>query len=152
MYLEPRSQTTPFAMKTQAQSCFLVGALLLSGCAGSETSIWGTINLDGTPVAEGDIRFIPMEGTKGADAGSVIQDGKYKVIVHGQAEGKYRVSIRGYKQSGRYEPDPLGGPPIKGTMQNIPEEYRGEDSKLVKQIARGENHLDFSLETSGAGK
>jgi hypothetical protein len=139
-------------MKTQAWCCFVAGLLLLCGCAGSEPSISGNVNLDGKPVAEGDIRFIPMEGTKGPDAGAVIQEGKYKVVLKGVAGGKYRVSIRGYKQSGRSEPDPLGGPPVKGIVQIVPKEYHGEDSKLVQEITSGANRLDFDLVTSGAGK
>jgi hypothetical protein len=138
-------------MKTQAWYCSFAGLLLLAGCAGAESSISGNVNLDGRPVAEGDIRFIPTEGTKGGDAGAVIRDGKYKVVVKGLATGKYRVSIRGYKQSGRMEPDPLGGPPIKGTVQIVPKQYQGEDSKLVKEITHGVNRLDFALETSGVG-
>jgi hypothetical protein len=114
--------------------------------------ISGTVNLNGKPVAEGDIRFVPVEGTKGTDAGAVIQDGKYKVRLTGLAGGKYRVSIRGYKQSGRLEPDPLGGPPVKGAVQIVPKEYHGEESTLVREITRGANRLDFDLVTSGAAK
>ena len=138
-------------MKTPAWCCSLAGLLLFWGCAGAETSITGTVNLDGKPVAEGDIRFIPMEGTRGADAGAIIRDGKFKVIVKDLATGKYRVSIRGYKQSGRVEPDPLGGPPIKGTVQTVPKQYQGENSELVKEITLGVNRLDFDLVTSEAG-
>jgi len=140
-------------MKTQVfvGCCFLAGLLLLSGCGGAESSIWGTVSLDGKPVAEGDIRFIPLEGTEGADAGAVIRDGKYKVVVKELATGKYRVSIRGYKHSGRMEPDPLGGPPIKGTVQTVPMQYQGENSELVKEITLGVNRLDFDLVTSEAG-
>ena len=134
-------------MKTQAWCCSVAGLLLLSGCADAESSIWGTVNLDGKPVVEGDIRFIPMEGTLGADAGAMIRNGKYKVVVKDLAAGKYRVSIRGYKQSGRLEPDPLGGPPIKGTVQIVPKQYQGEDSGLINEITRGVNRLDFDLVT-----
>jgi hypothetical protein len=139
-------------MKARAWRCAVAGLLLLYGCGGSEPLISGTVNLNGKPVAEGDIRFVPVEGTKGADAGGVIQDGKYKVRLNGVAGGKYRVSIRGYKQSGRLEPDPLGGPPVKGTVQIVPREYHGEESTLVREITRGANRLDFDLVTSGAGK
>lgn len=142
----------PFTMKTWTWCCAIGGMLLLSGCTDSEPVISGIVNVDGKPVAEGDIRFIPMEGTKGADAGAVIQDGKYKVGPNGLAGGKYRVSIRGYKQSGKLEPDPLGGPPVKTRVQIVPREYHGEDSKLVKEITRGINRLDFDLPISGAGK
>jgi hypothetical protein len=93
----------------------------------------------------------PNEGTEGADAGAIIRDGKYRVVVKDLATGKYRVSIRGYKQGGRMEPDPLGGPPIKGTVQIVPKRYQGEDSKLVEEITLGVNRLDFALITSAAG-
>ena len=138
-------------MKTQAWCWSLAGLLLLSGCAGAESSILGTVKLDGKPIAEGDIRFIPMAGTEGADAGAVIRDGKFKVVVKDLAAGKYRVSIRGYKHSGRMEPDPLGGAPIKGTVQIVPKKYQGEDSELVKEFTLGVNRLDFDLVTSEAG-
>jgi len=82
----------------------------------------------------------------------VIKDGKYKVVQKGLAGGKYRVSIRGYKQSGKLVPDPLIGPPVKETVQIVPREYHGEDSKLVREITRGTNTLDFDLVTSGAHK
>lgn len=138
-------------MNTQTWCCFLAGLLLLSGCGGTESSIWGTVNLDGKPVADGAIRFIPMEGTRGPDAGAVIRDGKYKVVVKELASGKYRVSIRGYKPGPRVEPDPLAGPPIKGTEQIVPKKYQDEGSELVKELTMGVNRLDFDLVTSEAG-
>src|SRR5262245_47077699 len=140
-------------MKTQAWCCYAAGLLLLCGCAGSEPSISGTVKLDGKPLAEGYIQFIPIEGTSGPDAGAPIKDGKYKVVEKGLAGGKYRVSIRGHKQSGNLVPDPFAGPPVKETVQIVPEKYHGEKSKLVREITRGTNTLDFDeLVTSGAGK
>jgi len=130
----------------------LAGLLLHSGCGSAESSISGTVNLDGKPVAEGDVRFVPMEGTRGSDAGAVIRDGKYKVVVKDLATGKYRVSIRGYQGGGRMEPDPLGGPPIKGTEPTVPKKYQGDQSELVKELTQGVNRLDFDLLTSEAGK
>jgi hypothetical protein len=115
--------------------------------------ISGTVKLDGQRLAEGDIQFIPIEGTSGPDAGAVIKDGKYKVAQKGLAGGKYRVSISGYKQSGKLVQDPLIGPPVKEIVQIVPKEYHGENSKLVREITRGTNTLDFDdLVTSGAGK
>jgi hypothetical protein len=139
-------------MKTRAWCCYVAGLLLLCGCAGSEPSISGTVKLGGKPLAEGDIQFIPIEGTSGPDAGAEIRDGKYKVVQKGLAGGKYRVSIRGYKQSGKWVQDPLIGPPVKEIVQIVPEKYHGEKSTLVREITRGANPLDFELETRGAGK
>ena len=140
-------------MKTQilALSCALAALLLLSGCGSAEPAIWGTVNLDGKPVPEGDIRFVPLEGSRGADAGAVIRDGKYKVVAKELATGKYRVSIRGYRPSGIVEPDPLGGEPLKGTQQFVPKEYQGETSVLVKELTPSVRRLDFDLVTSEVG-
>src|SRR5262249_8121046 len=141
----------PSAMKTQAWCCYAAGLLLLCGCAGSEPSISGTVKLDGERLANGDIQFIPIECTSGPDAGAEIKDGEYEVVQKGLAGGKYRVSIRGYKQSGILMQDPLIGPPVKMIVQIVPEKYHGENSTLVREIPRGPNRLDFvDLETPGA--
>src|SRR5215510_3955324 len=68
-----------FAMKHPTW-CWFAAGLLLSGCASSDVSISGTVKLDGKPLADGDIQFIPTPGTSGPDAGAVITDGKYKVV------------------------------------------------------------------------
>src|SRR5262245_45567977 len=87
----------------RAAWCWFAGGLLLCGCAGSEVSSSGTVTLDGKPLADGDIRFIPIEGTSGPDAGAEIKDGKYNAFQTGLAGGKYRVSIAGHKESGYTE-------------------------------------------------
>src|SRR5262245_10002994 len=124
-------------MKTHAWCCYAAGLLLLCGCAGSEPSVSGTVKLDGKPLPEGEIRFIPIEGTSGPDAGAAIKDVKYKVVQKGMVAGKYQVSISCSKESGKLVQDPLGGgPPVKEVVQIVPEKYHGEKSTLVREITR----------------
>src|SRR5215470_15766954 len=68
----------------------LCGAL---GCSGDNRSeVSGTVKLNGQPVVEGAINFIPIEGNKGAGAGAAIIDGKYHIPrSSGVTAGKNRV-------------------------------------------------------------
>src|SRR5262245_31443003 len=102
-------------MKTRAWCCYAAVLLLLCGCAGAESSISGTVKLNGELAAEGAIRFIPIQGTSGPNAGADIKDGKYKVVQKGLAGGKYRVEISVYKDSKEKALDPLAGPWVRKT-------------------------------------
>jgi len=129
--------------------CWLSAGLLLCGCAGSEPSISGTVKLDGKPLPNGYIQFIPIEATAGPDAGAAIKDGNYKVVRAGLAGGNYRVSIKGYNESGRTERDPFGGKdPVKSFVQIVPKKYN-ENSEEIQKINPGVNTLNFALTTSG---
>jgi hypothetical protein len=139
-------------MKTQAWCCYSAGLLLLCGCAGSEPSISGTVKLDSEPLAEGAVRFIPIEGTSGPDAGAEIKDGKYRVVQPGLAPGRYRVEFSSHKPTGKRVRDPLGGGLAQETVQLVPQQYRGENSTLRRDITQGANTKDFELVTTGAGK
>src|SRR5689334_21251790 len=73
-------------------------SLLFCGCGKPEPSVVGAVLLDGEPLPSGRIRFVPVEGTSGPDAGAVIEDGKY-TVGKGLRVGKYRVEIHGVKES-----------------------------------------------------
>ena len=63
----------------------LVGLALLAstaaGCGSSSSrlGLYGTVQLDGGPLANGSISFTPQPGTAGPTAGSVIAQGTYSV-------------------------------------------------------------------------
>jgi hypothetical protein len=136
-------------MKTATCCCCVALGLLLSGCAGAEPSISGTVKLDDKPLSDGYIQFIPIEDTPGPDAGAAIKDGNYQVVRAGLAGGNYRVSIKGYKESRRTEPDPFGGKtPVNSVVSIVPKKYN-ENSEEVRKINPGANALDFTLTTSG---
>src|SRR5262245_24818007 len=70
--------------------------LLFFGCSQSEPSVSGTVRLDGQPLPEGWIRFVPDAGTSGPDGGAAIREGKYG-IPKGLTAGKYKVEIQGMR-------------------------------------------------------
>src|SRR5262245_39504348 len=71
----------------------LAGLLLLAGGLKSGPSVRGKVLLDGEPLPRGSIRFVPVKGTTGSDAGSAIHQGEYR-IEKDLAGGKYRVEIQ----------------------------------------------------------
>lgn len=79
---------------------WVVVVLLVSvaGCGrsdGPETFIvTGTVTYQGQPVQEGEIRFAPVEGTKGPASGSTIRDGVYTVTARGGVQGRLRSTSR----------------------------------------------------------
>src|SRR5437868_15106256 len=111
-------------MKAPTLCCFAGCFLLFAGCGKAGPSVVGTVFLDGDPLPSGRIRFVPVEGTPGPDAGAVIDEGKYS-ITKGLTTGKYRVEIHGTQESTlRKERDPLT--PIRlipAEVESIPAEY-----------------------------
>ena len=85
------------------------------GCSGSssEGTVEGTVTLDGMPLKEGDVRFVPADG-KSQTASAKISDGKFTAQV---PTGEMRVEISASKVIG------------KRKMYNTP------DSRVVDKVS-----------------
>jgi hypothetical protein len=121
--------------------------LLLAGCSGDKAEISGTVRLDGQLIEEGSINFIPIEGTTGPGAGAVIAKGRYHIPQSkGATVGKNRVELRAFKMTGRKVIDPTGRPGAvtQERVPAFPPEYN-DNSKLVEEIHKGSNTLDFDI-------
>jgi len=125
--------------------------LCLSGCGSSgppRGSVQGKVTLDGQPVEQGTITFLPTGGTTGPSAGGVITGGQYSIEEDkGPVAGKSRVEIRWERKTGKKVP--AGSPSPPGTMidqvaEAIPAKYNSK-STLEKEIKEGDNTLDFEL-------
>jgi len=135
-------------MKPWTVCRFAACLLLFAGCAKPGPSVVGTVLLDGDPLASGRIRFVPVEGTRGPDAGALIEEGKYSVG-QGLTVGKYRVEIHGVKESTiRKERDPIIPVHlIPAAMEAVPPAYNAK-SQLIRAVEAGVNTLDFDLATN----
>ncbi len=129
----------------------LAGAAVLcaTGCgdAGPErATVTGTVRLNGQPVKAGSIAFYPTEGTRGPSAGGAIEDGRYRVdSAKGVVVGKSRVQVNSLQKSGRMIPDAINpNAMMEEYVEAIPPQYNSE-STLIREIAVGENRLDFDL-------
>ena len=59
----------------------------------------GSVTLDGKPIAEGTLQFIPGEGSKGQTASGQIRDGKYSA--ENVPIGKLKVLPNAVKKTGK---------------------------------------------------
>lgn len=135
---------------------WLTFTLLFSlGCSPSDRAeVSGSVQLDGQPVEEGSIQFIPVEGTKGPSAGAVITKGSYHIARgQGVVVGKNRVELRAFKTTGRKVQDPTAPQGVKTEerVQAFPPEY-SDRSTEVRDIQPGSNTIDFDVVTSGKRK
>ena len=100
-----------FAAGIAAAGLVLLG---LAGC-GEESSentarVKGRVTLDGDPIAEGTINFLPEEPGQAAPASSQIAEGQYDA--RSVPLGKVRVQIIATKETGRM---------IRGSSEPVPE-------------------------------
>jgi len=128
---------------------------LVIGCSSSSRAeVYGTVLLDGQPIEEGSIQFIPTDGTTGPSTGGVISKGKYHIYSRdGAVVGKNRVELRSFKMSNQKIQDPTAPPGTLTTLrvQAFPPEYN-DQSTVVKEIRPGSNTIDFDVWTKGKGK
>jgi hypothetical protein len=141
-------------MRALCLPALAAGFLFLIGCAGNSAEVSGTVLLDGEPIPEGSITFIPVEGTTGPGVGAVITNGQYHIPSNkGVTVGKNRVELRAFKNTGRKVQDPTGK---RGTMTDeripaFPPEYN-DKSEIVRDIQKGANTVDFDVKTKEARK
>jgi hypothetical protein len=117
----------------------VVVAALFAGCSKGPLKgvISGSATIDGAPIKNGTIRFIPVDG-KSATAGGKIIGGKYTVQT---PVNKFKVSINATDDSQSAGPINDNAPLAKNL---IPMKYNVR-TELVVDIQTGENHKDFAL-------
>jgi hypothetical protein len=120
--------------------------LTLFGCGGpnNRAAISGTVRLNGQPLANGSISFVPAEGNVGPSSGGIITDGKYAVSqARGVAVGKNRVGIRSMVKTGRKIN--IGRGSLEDEWQQVVPAKYNEQSELVHDVPPGSMRLDFDL-------
>lgn len=143
--------TSPLAGRVCRCGIVLVFSTVLCGC-GSEFqrgAIAGKVLLDGQPLQEGWIQFVPIDHTKGPAAGGEIRQGEY-AITQGQGPivGSHRVEIHGRRATGKKLvaiPPAPPGTMIDEVVESVPERYHSEKSILRVDVRSGENVFDVKL-------
>ncbi len=118
-------------------------ALAAAGCSGGGAStVSGTVKLDGQPVKQGLIKFIPADGqTPTADA--TITDGKYTATV---PPGDKRVEITASKVVGKQKMyDTPDSPTVDLVEELLPKRYNTA-SELTLKVTGGSQTKDFDLQ------
>jgi hypothetical protein len=117
-----------------------------AGCGPQEKPkalIRGAVTLNGTPLKEGAIKFIPIAGD-GPTTGAVIKpEGDYSVAV---PAGMMRVEITSSKVTGKRKAyDTPDSPLIEITEEQIPAKFNS-NSELKYEVASGEKEIDVDFD------
>jgi hypothetical protein len=128
----------------------------LVGCGDSgdtlaREGVSGTVSLDGTPLKEGSIQFLPAsaQASDATMAGGAVREGKYEIPKNqGPTPGKYSVVIiSGGGDSGAALPEMPGVLP-KPTKEKIPAKYNLKTT-LTAEVKSGQSSpIDFALTTN----
>jgi len=122
--------------------------LLLAGCgsSGDRRALEGTVTLDGVPLAEGYITFLPQPDTGGPTAGGKITQGHFSISTKGGTfVGTFRVEISATRKTGRKVMDAMLGRKVDEIVQYLPTRYN-QQSKLTAQVqGDGPNRFEFTL-------
>lgn len=118
-------------------------AVCVSGCGVREASVSGEVTLNGEPLKEGIIRFIPVDGnTPTADA--QIKDGKFNA--GNVPVGEKRIEISAPKASPNKIKmiDAPGAKEVEEVSELLPERYNAR-SELTWKIETGKQQKQFTL-------
>jgi hypothetical protein len=117
--------------------------LFLAGCGSNlESTVSGSVTLDGKKIGPGVVNFSPAAGDQNPAVGTIMPDGSYTLKssrTAGLAAGKYRVAVTVFaQQSG----ERTGEAPKLVT----PEKYNTiETSGLEYDVVPGSNTIDLEL-------
>ncbi len=128
---------------------------LLSGCRHDSLgrqAISGTVQVDGAPLAEGNISFQPTEG-QATSGGAAVTSGQFVISQgNGLAAGKYRVIIHapapgtGGKAEGGILPGEAPTPPT----ERIPPEWNTASNQTIDVKKAGSNSFSLKISTKPA--
>jgi hypothetical protein len=123
---------------------------LLAACGpqGAErATVRGQVTLDGAPLKQGSILFLPMAGNAGVATGGPIVDGKYELTGDsGPNIGLHRIEVRAVRKSGRKEQKPFApaGEMVETDEEAVAEQFNSA-STLQLDVRAGEQSHDLAV-------
>jgi hypothetical protein len=123
---------------------------LSAGCADKydgRMEVTGEVKLQGQPLKDGLIRFVPLDGQDTPGGGS-IQNGEYKIPrSNGLKAGKYLIQLSA--GDGKTPNDEEAGSPGGSTnivsVDQIPDEWNVRSKQQVEVKSNGANRFDFDV-------
>jgi hypothetical protein len=137
--MTPTNWTRPAAALAVA-----IALSALAGCGSEGRAISGEVTVDGQPMEDGAILFVPDGGGSGrSEVGASIVNGKYSVEEgRGPKPGKYKVQIRWMKKTGKKFQGADGVEDEK--VQALPPKFNTETT-LTAEVKGGKNTINFPL-------
>jgi hypothetical protein len=109
----------------------------------------GTVTVDGKPVPNALMTFIPTGGT--TSYGKTDKDGRYMLMFTDRKRGamigahKVEIEVRRYSKDEIVEMQ-AAGEDVSDTFVEIPKKYRA-DGALTAEVKKGSNKIDFKLDS-----
>jgi len=127
--------------KRHKAAFLVILASVVAGCSDGDLQkviVSGKVTHKGEPIPNGQIRFTPINGTKGATSIASIIDGAYVLDGKGGVPvGKHRVSITAYRPRPNATPEELR----EGSyVQYLPAKYHA-DSQLECDVSDDSSRL-----------
>jgi hypothetical protein len=119
-----------------------LGCITCTGCNPTHVELAGSVQIDGSPITQGTIRFAP-EDPKGVTAEALIENGRYIVKVE---KGNKKVMIHGFKKVGEQFPWGPNGRAADILDEVVPKEFNDETT-LTIDVERSRSDADFNLST-----
>jgi hypothetical protein len=121
----------------------LAVAFLVGGCGGKSTTVSGEVTLDGQPLADGLITYVPLDG-KTPNAAAKIQQGKYRTKA---TPGAMKVQITQAMVTGKRKAyDTPDSPMIDVLGERLPARYNAS-TELKADLTPGSNTLNWELKS-----
>lgn len=124
-------------------SCLLP---LWLGCGvGANAGVSGSVTLDGAPLDDANITFVPTTGGQRQAAWTTVKAGAYSIAAkEGLGVGSFRVEIRALRATGQ-KANP-NEPTMIPSVEAVPAKYNSR-SELTVEIRPGPNIADFDLKS-----
>jgi hypothetical protein len=127
----------------------MVLGLVAAGCSpdtGGRSGVFGKVQFQGSPVANGTIEFVSADGSQ--RSGSTITAGTYAVPApKGLLPGTYVVRINAAEETGPAPTGPPGPESMTQTAKNrIPPQYNVDTTLSAEVTEGGRNEFDFDLQ------
>jgi len=127
----------------------LCGAIIFSlpGCGhNGRVAVEGNVTLDGQPLHQAQIEFIPKPGTAAPTVGGDIVNGKFAIPPDkGPLLGKYQVKIIKSGPTGRKVRDLRSNAMIDEYGQLLPAKYNEQTELEAEVTSGGPNSFKFTL-------
>ena len=133
---------------------FLLLAAAPAGCSdyGGRLAVRGAVTLQGQPLKEGSISFVPLDG-QGTQSGAPVVNGAYAVPRQsGLKPGKYLVQLTAGDGKTPHDEEAAapGGSSNIVSFDLIPEDWNVRSTQKVEVKADGENRFDFHVPKANA--
>ena len=123
-----------------------------SGCGGGgaegREAVSGTVTLNGAPLSDANIEFVPMSADASSFAGASIVEGEYEISASkGLVPGEYKVMVSMAGSAPEPPLDEIPGDPAAypPAPELIPARFNTDSTLTATVEANGENEFDFEL-------